>query len=120
MNSTVPKELAEKVVSACGGRFVHLLSAMLKCTSLKRKNIENIDTQFRSITDFLLTHNVKCDMKSVMTYPPDQHKLQKMIMDYVLSMESISEDAVKELNADAASIKKEIEHLVSANFLRYQ
>ena len=59
-------------------------------------------------------------MKSVMTYPPDKRKLQKMIMDYVLSMESISEDDVEKLNADAASVKEEIEHLVSANLLRYQ
>ena len=120
LNSTVPKELAEKIVSACGGRFVHLSSVILEYRSLKRKSIENIDTQLRSITDFLLTHNVQRDMKSVMTYPPDQRKLQKKIMDYVLSMESISANAVKELNADAASVKKEIEHLVSANLLRYQ
>ena len=122
LSSTVPKELAEEIVnvSACGGRFIHLSSAMLEHRSLKRKNIEKIDAQFSSITDFLLIHNVKRDMESVMTYPPAQRKLQKVIMDHLSSTGSISKDQLKKLDADAAIVKKEIEHLVSANLLRYQ
>ena len=120
LSSTVPKELAEEIVSVCGGRFIHLSSAMLEYRSLKKKNIEKIDAQFSSITDFLLTHNVKRDMESVMTYPPAQRKLQKVIMDHLSSTGSISQDQLKKLDADAAIVKKEIEHLVSANLLRYQ
>ena len=118
----VPKELAEKIVPLCGGRFVHLLSAMLEYESVKRKNIDNIDIQFKYIKDFLLVHYVKRDMESVQTYPPNKRTLQKVIMNYVLSAGSIGEHAVKKVpvDADAASIKNEIDNLVSANLLRYQ
>ena len=119
-NALVPNELAQKIVPLCGGRFVHLISAVAKYILLRKAGVEDINVLYKSIMDHLVLSNVETSVQTLFVHPEKERQLCKRILQEVLSNGELKTPAiVKILGTSTEQVEHSLSLLVSCNLLRF-
>ena len=118
LSNSAPNELAQRIVSVCGGRFVHLKLAEDRYFKLQEAGVEDIDVLYKSIIDYLVLTNVKFSLKTLCQQPVEERQLHKFILQEVSTNGEVDAKAIaRKLNTQ--SIEVAVDRLVSSNFLRF-
>ena len=84
LSTVVPKDLAKGITTLVGGRFVHLLQAMVIYASLPENTKRSSSMALDKIRDDMFAQIVKTRMTQVLDESVDIRSMGKMIVDHIL------------------------------------
>ena len=121
LSTVVPKDLAKGITTLVGGRFVHLLQAMVIYASLPENTKHSSSMALDKIRDDMFARIVDISMDQVLDESVDIRSMGKMIVDHILCDGYVHPKSFANDNdLDANVVNKALKHLVSINILRYQ
>ena len=116
----IPNKLAQRIVSVCGGRFVHLMLAKSRYFKLHVSGVEDINALYKSIIDHLVITNVELSIQRLLKHSDKERHLFRLILQEVFTNGEVKAQALaRKLNETSGNIDAAVGLLVSSYLLRY-